>query len=126
MKRLIILSLLFVGFTGAIAQETNLLPDQNPNYLVSKNKYLAMADSLKANQNTTVQETYKAFDWYQAKMDRRQQRFESRRQIRLANAQANRNFFNNGWGFDTWRNPWRFQNTLPSIGFRSGNWWFWF
>lgn len=57
----------------AMAQQAALAPDQNPRYHESANKYRLIADSLTRTQGTTVQNTYKAYDWYTAREERRQQ-----------------------------------------------------
>ena len=77
MKRnLIILSVLLAGSVignSARAQQAALLPDQNPRHQESERKYVPIADSLNRQQGTTVQNTYKAYDWYTAREERRQQ-----------------------------------------------------
>jgi hypothetical protein len=124
--------------------QTSLVNDQNPNYKISQDKYMGLKDSLQSNMNSTVQTTYKAYDWYQNKLDRRLERKELRRQVRMANANNcndfwgyNNNYYgNNGYnnfsyGYNNWgnnnygfrRNS--FGNFLPNIGFNTGNWWFW-
>ncbi len=86
MKRnLIIIALIAAGFAGskASAQQAALAPDQNPRFHESANKYLHVADSVNRLQGTTAQNTYKAYDWYQAREERRQQRREWRHQERM-------------------------------------------
>ena len=118
-------SLLFSQAT--YAQE--LAPDQNPNYRVSMVKYMAQKDSLTATLSTTVQDTYKAYDWYEAKMERKAQKKQWRHEERMARAKYGRSYYSydNGYygnynryysGWNNW-NTWR-----PNIGFRTGNWWF--
>lgn len=117
----------FTAFIGR-TQSTGLLPDQNPNYKISQDKYTRFRDSLLTNSNITIQDTYKAYDWYAEKIENR----NNRRQARRANWGFNNNFgFNNGWGFN---NEWdsynhfnrrnRFNPFFPGIGFRTGNWFF--
>lgn len=127
MKQLITLFVLSLGLS---VQAQELLPDQNPNYLISKNKYMQHKDSLGMYMNTTVQNTYKAYDWYEARQERRQVRFDNRMQRRLWSAQ-NTFWINDGWGWNNrwsgvndwgWRNRW----ARPGVGFRTGNWWFMF
>src|SRR5215211_5142548 len=74
-------------FTGAFAQ-TTFLADQNPNYSVSREKYMRMADSINQWHGTTVQQTYKAFDWYENKQERRHNREQFRRELRLEMARG--------------------------------------
>lgn len=73
--------------SAALAQE-NLSPDQNPNYAVSLGKYMAMADSINQWHGTTVQQTYKAYDWYEQKQERRRERILFERALRLERARS--------------------------------------
>ena len=80
--------LLLAGFLPAVSgqSQTNLVPDQNPNFAVSRDKYMKMADSLNSWHSTTLQETYKAIDWLADRKEARSDRRESRRQLRLERA----------------------------------------
>ncbi len=69
----------------AISQ-TNLATDQNPNYAVSRAKYIQVADSLNEWHSTTQQETYKAIDWLADRKEARANRREFRQQLRLERA----------------------------------------
>lgn len=69
---------------AAYAQTTALLPDQNPRYQETRAKYIEMADSLNRNQGTTVQNTYKAYDWYTAREERRALRRTRNHEYRMA------------------------------------------
>lgn len=92
MKAALFFSILFIsGLTieSARAQESSLAPDQNPRYKESQQQYMKKADSLTRTQSTTPQQTYKAYDWYQARMERRQQRREWRHQENLYNGYYN-------------------------------------
>jgi hypothetical protein len=130
----------FLFALTASAQQTlsepTLVPDQNPNYMISQTKYLALRDSLMLTMNTTVQQTYKAFDWHEIKTQRRNTRFENRMQRRLNNSMWRNNDWDNNWN-NGWNNRWgnnwnngfnnnRWNFLQPNIGFNSGNWWFWF
>jgi len=108
MKRFLTLYiLLFIGAGHVVAQDS-LENDQNPAYMNSLVKYSAASDSLLASQGTTVQQTYKAYDWYQAREERRALRRERRHQERL----------NNPYYYDYW---------FPSIGYSYGfNNWGWY
>ncbi len=103
----------------AVAQSS--VPDQNPNYRVSLEKYMMKKDSLLSFEGTTVQDTYKAFDWYEAKQERKEQRRLFRHQERMERAKYSQYYtpyYNNYWGgYNNW-------GWFPSIGFRTGNWWF--
>ncbi|GAA4310376.1 hypothetical protein GCM10023149_05020 [Mucilaginibacter gynuensis] len=70
-------------YSGIAKAQTALVADQNPRYLVSQVKYTRMADTLNSLHGTTVQNTYKAYDWYEAKLERRQQNREWRHQERM-------------------------------------------
>lgn len=67
----------------ASAQERVLAADQNPRFAESREKYTRLADSLTTTQGTTIQDTYKAYDWYQARQERRQQNREWAHQERM-------------------------------------------
>jgi hypothetical protein len=58
------------------AQQASLVADQNPAYESSRAKYMNTADSLTSTQGTTVHNTYKAYDWYEAREERRKLRRE--------------------------------------------------
>ena len=94
MKKLLLVLFIFAGGYAALAQE--LAPDQNPNYKVSLEKYQALNTSLQTTMNTTVQQTFKAFDWYTAKQDRKVERRADRRENRR---------FNNFNGFNNYNRP---------------------
>lgn len=72
--------LLLLSSWGTVAQE--LAPNQNPNYMRSAEKYAAQAETLTASQSTTVQDTYKAYDWREAKAEDKQQRQDRRYELR--------------------------------------------
>ncbi len=74
-------TLLFCLFTTVLFAQ--LAPNQNPNYEISRSKYMAAKDSLLVSQSTTVQNTYKAYDWMQLRQERKDIRFENRQQRRL-------------------------------------------
>ncbi len=134
--KLILLSIFcFAAF--AIQAQTQLAPDQNPNYLISQNKYMQLKDSLQGNMNVTVQQTYKAYDWYEAKLERKQNRIQNRNERRLYSNYQDYGYYNgfNNYGYNNYygnynygyRNRYNnFWNYRPSIGYRTGNWWFWF
>lgn len=75
----------FSSLYGGIvkAQQIALAQDQNPRYVESQAKYIKAADTLNSLHGTTVQDTYKAYDWYEAKLERRRQNREWRHQERL-------------------------------------------
>ncbi len=102
-----------------IAQSS--IADQNPNYRISMEKYMIQKDSLLSFEGTTFQDTYKAFDWYEAKQERKEQRRLFRHEERMERAKYSQYYtpyYNNYWGgYNNW-------GWFPSIGFRTGNWWF--
>ena len=119
MKKVIFSLLLLSSFFVSKAQEKMLAADQNPNYKISQDKYLAAQEKLSTNMNTTVQETYKAYDWTEAKQEKKQQRIARRQERRLArinnpsyNGYNGYNF--NGYGFSN--NYWDYLLwTTPSL-----------
>lgn len=94
MKKILLSFLIVTTAIFAKAQENNLVPDQNPDFKVSLDKYKGQQDKLMATMNTTVQDTYKAYDWYEAKQERKQQRIADRRERRLYELQNYGNFYN--------------------------------
>lgn len=97
MKRNVLYNLLLLPLAMFLAtwsmSQTNLVEDQNPNYLVSQAKYTSMADSLNSLHGTTPQETYKAIDWLADKREARDQRRAFRRELRMERAK-------NGWYYN--------------------------
>lgn len=93
MKRIIpyllsaLLSLTSVLFAKA---QTDLAGDQNPNYALSRDRYMKMADSINAWHSTTQQQTYKAIDYLEDKRQERRERKNFLREMRLAGVR-------NGW-----------------------------
>lgn len=66
-----------LAFSGNVsAQQSILEQDQNPRHLEALAKYTTLSDSLTKTQGTTVQDTYKAYDWYEARTERRRLRAE--------------------------------------------------
>lgn len=134
MKNTLLLAISFYVFIFSInssyAQE--LAPDQNPNYRSSMLQYVAVADSINAGQGTTLQDTYKAYDWYEAKQEKKALRKQYRHELRMERAKYSRNYYNGysgGYygnyynGYNNYNSRWNW-NWMPSIGFRTGNWWF--
>ena len=83
MKKLLLTLFIFTGVYAASAQE--LAPDQNPNYKLSQNKYQASQTSVQTNMNTTLQQTYAAYDWRTSKALKKAERRADRREDRLFN-----------------------------------------
>jgi hypothetical protein len=101
MKRIIFTFIILTAGFATQAQE--LATDQNPNYKVSMDKYAATQISLQSTNNTTIQSTYKAYDWSTAKAERQAERRNFRRERRLFN-NFNNNWNNNGWNNNAWGN----------------------
>ncbi|RYY85243.1 MAG: hypothetical protein EOO15_17525 [Chitinophagaceae bacterium] len=96
------LLLLMLASAGTLAASAQTVPDQNPNFAVSREKYLSMADSVNRWHSVTVQNTYKAYDWYEAREERRTARRNNRQAIRLNRSQR----WNSGYNYgNNWYNP---------------------
>lgn len=94
MKKILLSYFLVLITIAGNAQDNSNAADQNPNYKTSLEKYKGQQDKLLATMNSTVQDTYKAYDWYEAKQERRQQRIADRRERRLYEAQNFGNYYN--------------------------------
>lgn len=84
--KFIIITALVLGVlqvNRASAQQRVLADDQNPRFAESREKYTRLADSLTTTQGTTIQDTYKAYDWYEARQERRRQNREWAHQERM-------------------------------------------
>jgi hypothetical protein len=84
MKRYLLTIICFLitllGASSLSAQE--LVPDQNPNYDLSRKKYMGLSDSVNQWHGTTVQQTYKAYDWFEARQERKREKIQFRRELR--------------------------------------------
>ncbi len=120
-KLLFTLSILAAGFV-AISQD--LAPDQNPNYKISIDKYASNQLALQTTNNTTIQDTYKAYDWNTAKDERKTNRRNFRREFRQNNSRNgnwnNNNNWNSGWNNNSWNNGWN--NNNWNNGWNNNNW----
>lgn len=125
MKR-IIPHLLLLCLASGIFQlnaQTNLAEDQNPNFAISRDRYMKMADSINEWHSTTIQDTYKAIDYLEDKREARMDRKTIRRQMRLAGVR-------NGWYNNEYYSPYynsSFQRPYNNFyrgrpyGYRSSN-----
>ncbi len=95
------------------AQRESVSTDQNPRHMLSQAKYESISDSLNHFHSTTLQNTYEAFDWYDAKQQRKADRTNFRRQLRLE--QARNNY---GWGYQQYDNRW---NNYNGNGWNNNN-----
>lgn len=100
---------------SALAQN----PDQNPNYQVSQDKYMAKSDELTKNEGETIQQTYKAFDWTEHKAEMKQQRQDRRYELKKMRYESryrcySQPFCNNPYGYNYGYynnyNPYGYQN----------------
>ena len=97
MKKFLLSFIIIAAGFSLQAQELAL--DQNPNYKVSMDKYQASQINLQTAMNTTVQETYKAYDWTTAKAERKTARRNERREDRLYNQRYYDNYYaRHPWG----------------------------
>jgi hypothetical protein len=113
------LAILLAAFVpSARAQAQTLLPGQNPNYAVSRDKYMRLSDSLTRWHSTTLHDTYSAPDWYEQKLQRRHDRQEFRQQLRLERARYNWDY-NPHYGYQ----PYRYDNYRHHRYYRP--WWLW-
>lgn len=126
MKTLNIAAMLLLTASIAVGQDKDLAPDQNPRYRESRDQYMKVSDSLTINQGTTDQNTYKAYDFYEARMERRNERREFRRQAILSGAYNNMyyspfySYSPYGWGGSNLNFMWR-ANRHMGLGY--GRWW---
>ena len=97
---------LIIAVIGATAQ-TGLAPDQNPNYMVSRDKYMKLADSVNAYHSTTVQDTYDAIEWVDDRREAREQRRAFRRELRLERARYGGYYYND---YDDYYSPYYYNN----------------
>ena len=108
----VLLSLIIFG-AGFASKAQELASDQNPNYKVSMEKYQALT-TVQTSMNTTVQNTYKAYDWSTAKAERKAERRNFRRERALFNN------YNNGWNNNNWNNGWN--NNNYNNGWNNNRW----
>lgn len=122
----VLLVLFFAGISAACAQQPDFYQvntDQNPHYMQSQQKYMLAKDSLLAYSNATAQDTYKAYDFYEARQERRALRRERRYNVRMTSAQYScyPAYGYGNYGYTPWYNG-LYGAFMPSIGFRTGNW----
>ena len=129
MKNIVSLILTFTLYinvnaqTVTVATTGTLLPDQNPNYQKSKDKYMAGASEFTKNEGVTIQETYKAIDDVQAKKERKELAVERHHERRMARIQTrgyrrqNNNRYNNNGDCNNYNNG--YYNNNYNQGFYS-------
>ena len=103
MKKVILT--LFVLSSSLIikAQETS---NQNPNYKISQAKYELGQEKVLASMGTTAQQTYKAYDWTEAKQESKQQRIQLRQQRALAYIKYSNQY--PFYSFNSYNNPYNY------------------
>jgi len=94
----------FLLATGAMAQTGGLAPGQNPNYMIARDKYITIADSVIAFHSTTIQDTYKAIDFLQDRRDARDQRRLFRQNLRMERARYG------GYNYYDYNTPYYYNN----------------
>jgi len=126
-----VLLLLTAGFTSSLQAQTELAVNQNPNYEVSRSKYMKLADSINTWHGTTPQETYKAIDYMADRKEARDERRAFRRQLRLERNNWYGDYYyptyGNGWlypQYNRWgrRGNWR-NNSFYINPWGIGYWW---
>lgn len=119
MKKFSFVLLLVVLVSSSAYAQNDFDRDQNPNAFKSAERYLAKSDSLLQYQGATFQQTYKAYDWYEAKQERRALRRERRHLERMTNPYVNDQWFYPSIGFNYWggSSHWRWH---PYIGLSTG------
>lgn len=101
MKRItpnILLALMLSTSYTSIKAQSGPVADQNPNYAVSRDRYMKMSDSINTWHSTTVQQTYKAIDYLEDKREQRIERKAFHREMRLAAVR-------NGWYYNNYYSP---------------------
>jgi hypothetical protein len=122
MKNLIF-TLVFFG-SGFSTQAQELAPDQNPNYKVSMDKYKAAQTNLQTTMNTTVQDTYKAYDFRVARAERQAERRSYRRERTLYNNYNNGYDYNN-YGYNNYNNRYNNNYSPNHYNGRNNYRWLW-
>jgi hypothetical protein len=100
-KSLLSASMLVAGFFLGVSGRSQLAlaPDQNPNFAVSRDKYMKLADSLNAWHSTTLQQNYKAIDWLADRKEARADRREFRQQLRLERARWSNDYYYDNYDY---------------------------
>jgi hypothetical protein len=127
----LILAVVVLFCSYVTTAQTDLAPDQNLNYAVSRAKYMQIADSLNEWHSTTQHNIYKAIDWLADRKEARADRREFRRQLRMERARWDYDYYNDGYdsGNYYYRNPnnrYRYNNYRRNRSFGISPWYgFW-
>lgn len=112
MKNLYFAIFVFCIYSNVSAQ--NILADQNPQYQISQAHYAAISDSMNALQSLTLQNTYKAYDWFEARQEKKNSRIAYKRNLKLEQAKNSYNLqrfgYYHSWGYNSY--PY-FDRSLP-------------
>ena len=115
-----VFSLLICTLIASISFGQAAIGDQNPDYIVSRARYMVAKDSLIQYQSATSQQTYKAYDYFVDKQERKDAKTAYKRQLRLERAKSGYYDYNPGYyspynsfgsGFSNF-----FYNSLPWLG----------
>ena len=139
LHRSLLVVMLMMAAAVTMAQ-TALAPDQNPDYAISRAKYMKVADSINSWQSTTAQETYKAIDFLADKAEAKANRRAFRQQLRMERARngyyssdlynsinyGNYGSYGNRWGagFNNYYSPYRY-NRRSNFSWNLGLGWWW-
>ncbi|MGL6021850.1 MAG: hypothetical protein ACRC0A_01905 [Chitinophagaceae bacterium] len=96
MNKFFLFSLFIISTLLIFAQEHS---DQNPNYKRMIIKYSAIADSFSNMESTSLQRTYKAYDWNETKMQEKAERKAFNRELRLIEAKNSYYNYNYDYGY---------------------------
>lgn len=111
-------SVLLMASLSASAQDA----DQNPNWRNSAEKYATQAADLTATQSTTVQNTYEAYDFREAKAKEKQQRLDRRYNLKTMRIQSRYNYYRPGYGYGN-NNQNNWNNGCYNSGYNNNNGW---
>ena len=126
MKRLLLSTIIACGgLVTAVNAQTELVANQNPNYAVSRDKYMKMSDSLTRWHSTTLQNTYEAIDWFADKEKAKAERREFRQSLRLERARwSGYDYrYNSGYYNNRYNNYYSQPNYYSNRWRRYNNWW---
>jgi hypothetical protein len=103
---------LIANITVMVAQDDVLLPDQNPNYKVSMDKYIQQKDELTKTAGLTIQNTYKAIDDVALKIEKKAARRAARNERRLARIENRNRYYSNRY-YSNYSNSYQPYYTRP-------------
>lgn len=86
---------ILITLSASLSAQETLAPDQNPNFAVSRARYMNMADSINEWHGITIDNTYKAIDWMEARKEARAERRAYRRQLNLQRVNWDYGYYDN-------------------------------